>query len=340
MSKQTRFTVIKNGKMYLSEEVDTYIEMLRGAYQELSEEMEELKRQSVKEKEQSEKDKESLKSELEKVQALLADKPTQVDNVDMAKIKGLEKANSFLEEKLKKYTNEKETLTKQVQQYEKEKNACEAQLKKQTEEFKKQAEEIRTERQARRSAEAKLSKLEEISNEKEGDSSLEIELEDEREKNIRLQRKLDSERRKTNQLQADKKQLEEESFKKTDEGKAEAYISLLERTTDMSDAYVQDIESKMNQLHEGAKASAEEALSSANEQAAKVLEEANSKAEAMIAGAEEKSSTMLSEASKKRNEAMARAKAEYDGIRNLIEKASKEYVEMASNTSKDRVDWD
>jgi len=286
MSKQTRFTEIENGKMYLSEEVDAYIEMLSGAYTEISEEVDTLQAQRAK--------------------------------VDTTKVDELEKAKATLEEQLKRCSEEK--------------TAYEAQLKK-------QAEELRAERQARKMAEENLSKLKELLNEKESDNSLKIELEDERENNIRLQKQLDSERRRVNKLQADKKQLEEENFKKTDEGKAEAYISLLERTNEMADTYVQDIESKMGQLHEEAKASAQEALSSANEQSAKVLEEANSKAEAMIAQAEEKSGTMISEASKKRNEVMARAKAEYDGIRKLIEKASKEYAGMVEDASKDEVDW-
>jgi len=123
-------------------------------------------------------------------------------------------------------------------------------------------------------------------------------------------------------------------------GNAGNYIDLLTRTSDMADTYVRDIEDRMNQLEAQANVKADEQLSQAREQAINVVSEAKAQSTKIIDEATSKADTMIKKAEAKRQEILTRTRTEYEGIRGLIEQASKEYASIATNAKEEDIEWD
>ena len=340
MKKQTRFTEVENGKMYLSQEVDTYIKMLREAYTEMSEELEGLQKRSKKEKEQSAKETDRLRSDLESAKLSLTQEKLKPGSFNVEKIETLEQNKLELEKQLGEQTAEKENLAAQIKGHVEEKNIYKTQLEKQAGELDKATKKHNQFQNDLENEKKNVSELrKELLHQQEHVNTVQTKLEDETEKNSILQKQVGIEQKRNDRLKAEKKELEEENFNNSDDGKANAYISLLERTQDMANTYVSDIHTQMNQLHEEAKVSIQEQLDSASEQSTSTIEEANTKANTLITEAQEKHQELLSDAEEKRKEILTRAKTEYDGIRRLIEQASKEYANMVTNTSVEEIDW-
>jgi hypothetical protein len=107
----------------------------------------------------------------------------------------------------------------------------------------------------------------------------------------------------------------------------------------MADAYVRDIEDKMNQLEAEATNKACEQLNQAQSQVTNIVSEAQTKSTQIIDEATSKANDMIQKAETKRQEILTRTRVEYEGIRGLIEQASKEYANMATS-AKDDLEWD
>jgi len=120
-------------------------------------------------------------------------------------------------------------------------------------------------------------------------------------------------------LVADKERLEEKQLESTDAGRVKVYSELIERTIDVSQGYVDDIKTKMNTLASESKIQQEKALHQANINAFNVIREAKKEAEGLVESAKKESQEILGEARK-----------EYSELRELIKKASREYVAIAA----------
>jgi len=257
-----RFTRVSGGKMYLSEEVDRYFEIVGSAYSEALEELEELKEQNLR-------DSENFKQEQEKTISLLA--------------------------------QERKTSQKEIADL----NEC-----------------LKSERVSK------------------GDTTnLQKELAEAKSNRDKLQSELAKAQEDNKQLQQEKATLEE-ATNNSSLGHAGNYIDLLTRASDMADTYVRDIEDKMNQLEAQANTKADEQLSQAREQATNVVIEAKAQSTQIIDEATSKADTMIKKAEAKRQEILTRTRTEYEGIRGLIEQASKEYANIATNAKEEDIEWD
>ena len=295
--REMRFTKVSGGKMYLSEEVDGYIEILRNAYSEVLTELESVKEQSAKSQESFTKEQEQsnqvLKSERAKQQEKLAklnaslQQEQEAKEATMAQLKELEKLKLVDKENIEK-------VNKMLADGKNSKNAIQ----------------------------------QELADTKEQKDILQQELADTKEQKTTLQQQLAKAKVDNDRLQQEKVMLEENANSGS-LGNADDYISLLKRTADTADTYVRDIEEKMSQLEDEAKTRCETQISQAHQESANIIEDANSKALNMIKKAENK-----------RQEILTRTRTEYEGIRGLIEQASKEYGEMASNAKEEELEWD
>ena len=288
--KDMRFTKVSGGKMYLAEEVNGYIEILRNAYSEALTELDSVKEQSAKTQESFAKEKEKAKQVLEGERA------------------EQQKELTKLKESLQQEQEAKTTAIASLSEMEKAKMATTDDV-------------------------AKVNKM--LIDEKDIRKSIQQELADTKEQKNILQQQKDTLQQQLTVAKADNDNLQQEKAalveadKNKSFGNAGDYISLLKRTSDTADAYVRDIEEKMNQLESEAKTKCETQINQAHYQSASILEEANSKALNMIKKAEGK-----------RQEILTRTRTEYEGIRGLIEQASKEYGEMASNAKEEELEWD
>ena len=303
--KKERFTKVSGGKMYLSEEVDRYIEIVGNAYAEALEELDELKEQNLKASE-------NFKQEQEKtIQTLAQERKTR------------QKEIAELNESLKSERISKEAALAKANDIEKNKLDNTADIE-------------------------KVNQL--LVEAKESNGNLRNELNSEKEQKTVLQKQLEEQKsllqEELAKAQEDNAKLQQEktTLKATLDngslGHAGNYIDLLKRTSDMADAYVSDIEDKMNQLENEANTKTEEQLSQAREQATNIVGEAKGQSDRIIEEATNQASTMVKKAEAKRQEILMRTRTEYEGIRGLIEQASKEYVNMATSAKEEDLEWD
>jgi len=281
--KDMRFTKVSGGKMYLSEEVDGYIEILRNAYSEVLTELKGVKEQSAKNQENFAKEQEKAKQMLESERAEQQGKLTK------------------LNESLQQEQKAKEANLVSLSELEKAKGSA-------TENLEKVNKMLADERSSKQSIQQELAKI--------------------KEQKDALQQQLVEAKADNDNLQKEKATLVESNNNKSF-GNASDYISLLKRTADTADSYVRDIEEKMNQLEMQAQTKCETQISQAHQESANILEDANTKALSMIKKAENK-----------RQEILTRTKTEYEGIRGLIERSSKEYGDMATNAKEEQLEWD
>jgi len=120
-------------------------------------------------------------------------------------------------------------------------------------------------------------------------------------------------------LEKAKEHLEEKQHENTDTGRVKAYSELIERTIDVTQGYVDDVKAKMNIMDKESKARQEKALHQANVNAFNVVRAAKNEAEELVEGAKRKKQEILGE-----------AKKEYSELRELIKKASREYVAIVA----------
>ena len=184
--------------------------------------------------------------------------------------------------------------------------------------------------------------------------SLQNELDSEKEQKALLQKQLEEKladqkallQSQLAKVQEDNKRLQqekstlEEATNNSSLGNAGKYIDLLTRTSDMADTYVRDVEDRMNQLEAETNTKSDEQLSQAREQATNVVSEAQAQSTQIIEEATGKADTMIKKAEAKRQEILTRTRTEYEGIRGLIEQASKEYASMATNAKEEDLEWD
>ena len=310
MSEQKeRFTKVSGGKKYLSEEVDRYIEMICSAYSEALEELEELKKQHLKDsknfKQEKEKTIDTMAQERETHQKEIADLNEQLKSERISKDAAIAKANDI--EKTK------------------EDNAADI-------------EKISQVLEAEKGYKNNLQN--ELDSEKEQKALLQKQLEEKlAEQKALLQNKLDKALEDNAKLQKEKTTLKT-AFDNGSLGNANNYIDLLKRTSDMTNEYVRDIEDKMNQLETEANTRADEQLNQAQAQATNIVDEAKGQSDKIIEEATNQASAMVKKAEVKRQELLTRTRSEYEGIRGLIEQASKEYSDMATNAKEKDLEWD
>jgi Alanyl-tRNA synthetase len=310
MSEQKeRFTKVSGGKMYLSEEVDRYIEIVGSAYAEALEELEELKKQNIK-------DSDKFKQEQEKtIQTLAQERKTRQQEI------------AELNERLKSERISKDAAIAKANDIEKVKTDNTADIEKFNQLL----------------AEAKESngKLQdELNSEKEQKVLVQKQLEEKlAEQKISIQRELDKALEDNEKLQQEKEALKA-TLDNGSLGNANNYIDLLKRTSDMANEYVRDIEDKMNQLENEANTKADEQLNQAQAQATNIVDEAKTQSDKIVEEATNQASMMVKKAEAKRQELLTRTRTEYDGIRGLIEQASKEYANMATNAKEEDLEWD
>ena len=291
--KKERFTKVSGGKMYLSEEVDRYIEIIGSAYAEALEELEKIKEQNLK-------DNENFKQEQEKTITTLAQE-RKTSQKEIAELNELLKGERVLkEEALAKANDIENAKADNAGDIEKISQALEA--------------------------------------EKAHKSDLQKELAEAQSNSDKLQSQLAKAQEDSEKLQQEKATLQA-TIDNGSLGHAGNYIDLLTRTSDMADTYVRDIEDRMNQLEAQANVKADEQLSQAREQATNTISEAKAQSTQIIDEAIGKADTMIKKAEAKRQEILTRTRTEYEGIRGLIEQASKEYASIATNAKED-IEWD
>jgi len=292
--KKERFTKVSGGKMYLSEEVDRYIEIIGSAYAEALEELEKIKEQNLK-------DNENFKQEQEKTITTLAQE-RKTSQKEIAELNELLKGERVLkEEALAKANDIENAKADNAGDIEKISQALEA--------------------------------------EKAHKSNLQKELAEAQSNSDKLQSQLAKAQEDSEKLQQEKATLQA-TIDNGSLGHAGNYIDLLTRTSDMADTYVRDIEDRMNQLEAQANVKADEQLSQAREQATNTISEAKAQSTQIIDEAIGKADTMIKKAEAKRQEILTRTRTEYEGIRGLIEQASKEYASIATNAKEEDIEWD
>ena len=317
--KKERFTKVSGGK-YLSEEVDRYIEMVGSAYSEALEELEELKKQNLK-------DSETFKQEQEKTITTLAQER-----------KTHQKEMADLNERLKSERISKDVAIAKVNDIEKTKTDNTADIEKIS--------------QALEAEKAHKSNLQnELDSEKEQKTLLQKQLAEKlaeqkallesqlAEQKALLKSELDKALEDNAKLQQEKAMLKV-TFDNGSLGNANNYIDLLKRTSDMANDYVRDIEDKMTQLETEANTRADEQLNQAQTQATNIVDEAKDQSDKIIEEATNQASVMVKKAEAKRQELLTRTRTEYEGIRGLIEQASKEYADMATSAKEEDLEWD
>jgi Uncharacterized integral membrane protein len=254
MSEQAKvgFTKGVGGNTYVSEEVDGYLAMLHGAYEEMEGEFNTLKDKHA--------------SELAKEQ----------------------KASQKLKDDNKKYERQKEHLQKDIEGY-----------LVTIESLKKEAQDKKN-----------VSEIEEFYEEKV--KGLEALIDNSREEIGNLKKEKAS-------LEEAKRQLETKQIENTPESRAKTYSELFERASNTAQDYIDDATAQAEALVSKAKAEHEQILQQAHMQAFNVVKQAKTQADELVEDSQSKSRDILIE-----------TREEYDKIRELIGKASREYAAIAS----------
>ena len=349
-----KFSKGADDNTYVSDEVDSYIGMIHVAYEEMGGELNALNTEYVKDKGIFEKEKERLEK-------LLNEEREERFNID-AKNEQLEKSCEDQKEKYKN-TLAKEQEANQILKDEKEQIQQELiQAKKTIEELEKSFGEIPNLENMKKFYESQIKTLKDkLSSEREAN----VELEGEKLKlkeNIKEHLKVIKELKKINadakniseieklceekvsgleelvaRLQEEihalqtekatigeaKKRLEEEQFNNTSDGRAKAYGDLFERSADTAQRYVDETKAKMDAM-----------LNEAQEKHDTLLDQAQVRAFNVVRDARIKSDELIEQATKDGRDLLNGAKDEYDKIRGLIKKASKEYVVCNNNFEK------
>ena len=336
--KKERFTKVSGGKMYLSEEVDRYIEIVGSAYSEALEELDELKEQKIKDSENFKQEQEkiinSLAKERQTSQKEIADLNERLKSERISKDVAIAKANDIEKTKTDN-TGDIEKISQALEAEKEQKALLQKQLEEELAEATHTKDNLQNELNSEKEQNALLQKqLEEKLAEQE--ISLQSQL---AEQKSLLQSELDKVLEDNAKLQQEKVTLEA-TLNNGSLGHAGNYIDLLKRTSDMADAYVRDIEEKMDQLEAEAKAKVDEQLNQSQNQVTNIVSEAQTQSTQIIDEATSKADKMIKKAEAKRQEILTRTRTEYEGIRGLIEQASKEYANMATTAKEEDIEWD
>ena len=291
------FTKGANKNTYVSEEVDGYLVMLHGAYEEMEEELKSLKTESDKDKELFAKEKEQLKGELTQARQTIEGLEKAVN-----KVPNIESMREFYENQIESLKATVST-TQDAQAELRDENV---KLKEDIEEHLKTVEDLKKTNADMKSIseveefyEEKVKGLEELV----GRSKEEIHV-------LRIENET---------ILEAKRCLEEEQLKYTSDGRARVYGELFERSANEAQGYVDDTRFKMDAMVSEAKEKQDGLLHQAQVSAFNIVREAKIKSDDLIEHAQRKSQSVLDE-----------AKDEYNKIRELIEKASREYVAIAT----------
>jgi len=285
MSEQTKisFTRGVQGDTYLSEEVDNYLQMLHGAYEDMEKELKSLESKTVDENEIKkfyESQIEAFKNQINKgLEAKAAD----------------EREKSRLKEEADRYLKSIEELQEASSEH------------------------LKT-----------IAKLREAKNEVQNTDKLEEFYQEKVEKLESLlvlaQEEVGDLQREKVALEEAKERLEEKQLESTNDGRVKAYSELIERTIDATQDYVDDIKTQMNSMANESKTRQEKALHQANVNAFNMIREAKNEADGLVESAKKKSQEILGE-----------AKQEYSELRELIKKASREYVAIVTLPRQDKL---
>ena len=286
MSEQAKvgFTKGVDEGTYVAGEVDVYIAMLHTAYEEMEKELKAVEDKSAKEQKEA--------PDIEEMKRLYEDQMKQLKD----------KADSEKEAKHKakrEKDNLQAKLDEKLKVIEELKGEAKEKLKV-IEELKEEAKEI-----------GRVSAVEGYYEEKVKD--LEVIVNQGKENRQKLQETRDV-------LEETKKQLEEEQFKNTRDGRVKIYNELFERTIDTVESYVNDTKEQTEHLISETQKKQDEVLRRANLQSFNIVKEAKQKA-----------SDMLKQAQGKSQDVLNKAQNEYIKIRELIKEASVEYVELTTS---------
>lgn len=284
------FTKVRGGKNYLVEEVDTYIETLQKVYSDLCEEEEGCRRQLKQEREISFRDKQKLEQELKTREAELA----EVKN-------SLKETMEELEEKQMVSEGASEEISEK--------------LHKQEELLEEKEEELRVQQEVLLKRESEKAELLADLDRKDAEiASANEQLVSYQNRVLDLERKL--------------KEKEDEVVLVKDP-RAEEIISLVERASEMTEAYVEDVQAEMDSRNKTSK-----------EEAEKLMTEAKGQALTLIQDAREKAKSAEEEASARVSQILSAAKEELMEIRGLINKASKDYAKLTEENLESEVVFD
>ena len=340
MSEQVKMDFTKGADQttYVSEEVDSYLVMLHGAYEEIANELNEAKAKSSADKESFE----EVSKSLEEKKAKSAKDKKSFDEAKQS-LKD-EKAKVLRElEQTKRLVAKLEKAASEVPDIEGMKKLYESQLKN----FK---DKLDSEQVAKGEADDEISKLQEekednlqtITELKQATKEMKkaAEVEEFYEGKVKILEELvGRNREEINNLQKDKevlgtakKQLEEERLQNTKDGRTKIHNELFERATETVDEYVKEADEQMKGLLSKTKKEQDELLNRAQVESFNIVRTAKTEAEEMLAQAKWESQDVL-----------AKAQEEYRKIRELIGQASMEYAQMAASmnsTQAEKIDKD
>ena len=356
MSEQAKMEFTKGADQttYVSEEVDSYLAMLHGAYEEMANELNEVKATSSVDKKSFDEVSKSLaeekaksaidKKSFDEVSKLLKEEKEKAakgkqsfDEVNQS-LKD-EKAQALSElEKMKQLVAELEKAASEVPDIEGMKKSYESQIKN-------LEDKLDIEQIARGKADGERSKLQ-----KEKEDNLKTitelkqvkeamkkasEAEEFHEKKVKLLEELAARNREeVNNLQKEKevlaiakKQLEEEQLRNTQDGRTKIHNELFERATDTVEGYVNETNEQMKNLLSKTKEEQDELLNRAQVESFNIVRTAKTEAEEMLEQARQES-----------QEVLAKTQEEYCKIRELIGQASMEYAQMATSMNATKVE--